>query len=87
MDIFQTSVNTFEESYQVLKALASPDLKLSEDIQKYIQNCQTITTGLLEWMLSSARYGVNKHLQADGSALVPLIFDNPHSQKMVAVEA
>ncbi|KAL7908106.1 isoprenoid synthase domain-containing protein [Trichoderma velutinum] len=76
MHIFQTSVNTFEEAFQVLKALASPDPKLSEDIQKYIQNCQTITTGLLEWMLSSERYGITKHLQADGSALVPLIFEN-----------
>jgi hypothetical protein len=76
MDIFQTSVNTFEEAYQLLKALASPDPKLSEDIQKYIQNCQTITTGLLEWMLRSERYSVGKHLQADGSALVPLIYDS-----------
>ncbi|KAH0489992.1 hypothetical protein TgHK011_001478 [Trichoderma gracile] len=76
MDIFQTSVNTFEESYQLLKALASPDPNLSEDIQKYIQNCQTITTGLLEWMLRSERYGVGKYLQADGSALVPLVYDN-----------
>ncbi|TFB01573.1 Alpha-muurolene synthase [Trichoderma ghanense] len=75
MDIFQTSVNTFEESFQLLKALASPDPKLSDDIQKYIENCQTITTGLLEWMLCSERYGVAKHLQADGSALVPLVYD------------
>ncbi|KAL6790464.1 isoprenoid synthase domain-containing protein [Trichoderma sp. SZMC 28013] len=87
MHIFQTSVNTFEEAFQVLKALASPNTKLSEDIQKYIQNCQTITTGLLEWMLSSERYGITKHLQADGSALVPLIFENPQSQKLAAVEA
>lgn len=87
MHIFQTSVNTFEEAFQVLKALASPDSKLSEDIQKYIENCQTITTGLLDWMLSSERYGVTKHLQADGSALVPLIFENPQSQKLAAVEA
>ena len=76
MDIFQTSVNTFEESFQTLKALASPDPQLSEDIQKYVQNCQTITTGLLEWMLRSERYGVGKHLQADGSALVPLVYDS-----------
>ncbi|KAL7805679.1 isoprenoid synthase domain-containing protein [Trichoderma aethiopicum] len=75
MDIFQRSVNTFEESFQLLKALASPDPKLSEDIQKYIENCQTITTGLLEWMLRSERYGVGKYLQADGSALVPLVYD------------
>ncbi|KAK4077823.1 uncharacterized protein Triagg1_3517 [Trichoderma aggressivum f. europaeum] len=87
MHIFQASVNTFEEAFQVLRALASPDTKLSEDIQKYIQNCQTITTGLLEWMLSSERYGITKHLQADGSALVPLIFENPQSQKLAAVEA
>ncbi|EHK18342.1 uncharacterized protein TRIVIDRAFT_225657 [Trichoderma virens Gv29-8] len=87
MHIFQTSVTTFEEAFQVLKALAYPDPNLSEDIQKYIQNCQTITTGLLEWMLSSERYGITKHLQADGSALVPLIFENPCSQKLAAVEA
>ncbi|KAM6483765.1 isoprenoid synthase domain-containing protein [Trichoderma sp. SZMC 28011] len=87
MHIFQTSVNTFEEAFQVLKALASPDSKLSEDIQKYIENCQTITTGLLDWMLSSERYGVTKHLQADGSALVPLIFENPQNPKLAVVEA
>ncbi|KAL6831980.1 isoprenoid synthase domain-containing protein [Trichoderma camerunense] len=87
MHIFQTSVNTFEEAFQVLKALASPDTKLSEDIQKYIENCQTITTGLLDWMLSSERYGVTKHLQADGSALVPLTFENPQSPKLAVVEA
>ncbi|KAL7941029.1 isoprenoid synthase domain-containing protein [Trichoderma barbatum] len=87
LEIFQTSVHTFEESFQVLKALASPDPKLSEDIRKYIQNCQTIATGLLEWMLASERYGVTKHLQADGSALVPLIFENTDSQKLTAVEA
>ncbi|KAL7930144.1 isoprenoid synthase domain-containing protein [Trichoderma chlorosporum] len=87
MHIFQASANTFEEAFRVLKALASPDPKLSEDIQKYVENCQTITTGLLEWMLSSERYGIAKHLQADGSALVPLIFEDIHSQKLTVVES
>jgi hypothetical protein len=79
MDTFQKSIKAFEESSQMLKALASPDPKLSEDIEKYLQNCQTITTGLLEWMLLSERYGIKRHLQADGSALVPLLFEDTSS--------
>ncbi|KAL7785808.1 isoprenoid synthase domain-containing protein [Trichoderma ceciliae] len=86
MDIFQKSIKTFEESFLVLRALASPDPKLAEDLEKYLQNCQTITTGLLEWMLSSERYGIKKHIQADGSALVPLLFEGANSQKPVAAE-
>lgn len=84
MDIFQKSISAFEESFEVLKALASPDPALAEDLQKYLHNCQTITTGLLEWMLSSERYGIQKYLQEDGSALVPLFYEDPRNQKATA---
>ncbi|KAH6603916.1 hypothetical protein Trco_007362 [Trichoderma cornu-damae] len=87
MDIFQKSIGTVDESIKVLRALASPDAKLAEDLEKYIQNCQTITTGLLEWMLSSERYGISKYLQADGSALVPLLFGDAHNQKHTEAES
>ncbi|KAI5863450.1 isoprenoid synthase domain-containing protein [Durotheca rogersii] len=66
------SIALFDETLKTLHCRFSERGERPDDLIQYADACRMIATGLLEWLLTSPRYGMHRYVQPDGSVIVPL---------------
>lgn len=72
MAMLQNSKTSFEKAADDLVRKSQHDPKLAEEAKAVIATHRHFVTGLIEWTLTSERYKMGNHMQADGSVEIPL---------------
>ncbi|OTB07944.1 hypothetical protein M426DRAFT_216497 [Hypoxylon sp. CI-4A] len=68
----QGSIRGFEDAAASLGQMVSDDAQLDKDVQSFVRWCRYFITGVQQWSIESARYGMAQCLQEDGSLSIVL---------------
>jgi len=70
--LLENAMQEFESAAKELDEMTATNGESSADMKAYVESCQYFITGVLEWSLTSKRYGMEKCMREDGSLSIVL---------------